>query len=170
LDRGGARLPFGRAKWDYQPDKLASLGGTMTIAAVLKSKGSQVETIAADATLFDAVRKLGEKRIGALPVIDSGRIAGIMSERDVIYCLRDHGPDVLEWPVHRVMSSLAVTVDSSTPIMSALALITQRRIRHLPVVDNGELKGLVSIGDLVKHRMERIEAEAEAMRAYIQSA
>jgi CBS domain-containing protein len=157
-------------KWDYQPDKLASLGGTMTIAAVLKSKGSQVETIAADATLFDAVRKLGEKRIGALPVIDSGRIAGIMSERDVIYCLRDHGPDVLEWPVHRVMSSPAVTVDSSTPIMSALALITQRRIRHLPVVDNGELKGLVSIGDLVKHRMERIEAEAEAMRAYIQSA
>jgi CBS domain-containing protein len=142
----------------------------MTIAAVLRSKGSNVETIAADATLFDAVRKLGEKRIGALPVIDHGRIAGIMSERDVIYCLRDHGPEVLDWPVHRAMTSPAVTVDSSTPILSALALITQRRIRHLPVVDNGELKGLVSIGDLVKHRMERIEAEAEAMRAYIQSA
>jgi CBS domain-containing protein len=142
----------------------------MTIAAVLRSKGSNVETIAADATLFDAVRKLGEKRIGALPVIDHGRIAGIMSERDVIYCLRDHGPEVLDWPVDRAMTSPAVTVDSSTPILSALALITQRRIRHLPVVDNGELKGLVSIGDLVKHRMERIEAEAEAMRAYIQSA
>ncbi len=142
----------------------------MTIAAVLRSKGSNVETIAADATLFDAVRKLGEKRIGALPVIDHGRIAGIMSERDVIYCLRDHGPEALDWPVHRAMTSPAVTVDSSTPILSALALITQRRIRHLPVVDNGELKGLVSIGDLVKHRMERIEAEAEAMRAYIQSA
>ena len=142
----------------------------MTIGAVLRSKGSQVETIAADATLYDAVRKLGEKRIGALPVIEQGRLAGIMSERDVIYCLRDHGPEVLDWPVRRVMTSPAVTVDSSTPILHALALITQRRIRHLPVVENGELKGLVSIGDLVKHRMERIEAEADAMRAYIQSA
>lgn len=142
----------------------------MTIAAVLRSKGNAVETIAADASLFDAVRKLGEHRIGALPVIENSRIAGIVSERDVIYCLRDHGPEALDWPVRRVMTSPAVTVDSSTPILSALALITQRRIRHLPVVENGELKGLVSIGDLVKHRMERIEAEAEAMRAYIQSA
>ena len=71
----------------------------MTIAAVLRDKGSAVETIAADATLFDAVRRLGEKRIGALPVIEGGRIAGIISERDVIYCLRDHGADVLDWPV-----------------------------------------------------------------------
>ncbi len=142
----------------------------MTIAAVLRSKGSAVETIAADATLFDAVRRLGEKQIGALPVIENGQIAGIMSERDVIYCLHDHGAEALHWAVHRVMTSPAVTVDPSTPILSALALITQRRIRHLPVVENGELKGLVSIGDLVKHRMERIEAEAEAMRAYIQSA
>ncbi len=142
----------------------------MTIAAVLRSKGSAVETIAADASLFDAVRKLGERRIGALPVIENGRIAGIMSERDVIYCLRDHGPEALDWPVRRAMTSPAITVDSSTPILNALALITQRRIRHLPVVENGELKGLVSIGDLVKHRMERIEAEAEAMRTYIQGA
>jgi len=142
----------------------------MTIAAVLRSKGNAVETIAADASLFDAVRKLGEKRIGALPVIENGRIAGIMSERDVIYCLRDHGAEALDWPVRRAMTSPAITVDSSTPILNALALITQRRIRHLPVVENGELKGLVSIGDLVKHRMERIEAEAEAMRTYIQGA
>jgi len=142
----------------------------MTIASVLQSKGSNVETIAGDATVFDAVRRLGEKRIGALPVIDGGRIAGIMSERDVIYCLRDHGPEVLDWPVSRVMSSPAVTVDSETEVLTALALITQRRIRHLPVVDGGTISGLVSIGDLVKYRMERIEAEAEAMRAYIQSA
>ena len=142
----------------------------MTIASVLQSKGSNVETIAGDATVFDAVRRLGEKRIGALPVIDGGRIAGIMSERDVIYCLRDHGPEVLDWPVSRVMSSPAVTVDSETEVLTALALITQRRIRHLPVVDGGTISGLVSIGDLVKYRMERIEAEADAMRAYIQSA
>ena len=142
----------------------------MTIAAVLGSKGHVVETIGADDRLFDAVRRLGEKRIGALPVLDSGRVAGIMSERDVIYCLRDHGPEVLDWPVSRVMSSPAITADPQMGVLAALALMTQRRIRHLPVVENGELKGIVSIGDLVKHRMERIEAEAEAMRSYIQSA
>ncbi|MFL6849682.1 MAG: CBS domain-containing protein [Sphingomicrobium sp.] len=142
----------------------------MTIALVLQGKGSNVETIAGGATVFDAVRLLGEKRIGALPVLDGGRVAGIISERDVIYCLRDHGSEVLEWPVSRVMSSPAITVDSETDVLTALALITQRRIRHLPVVDGGSLRGLVSIGDLVKYRMERIEAEADAMRQYIQSA
>jgi CBS domain-containing protein len=142
----------------------------MTIALVLQGKGSNVETIAGGATVFDAVRLLGEKRIGALPVLDGGRVAGIISERDVIYCLRDHGSEVLEWPVSRVMSSPAITVDSETDVLAALALITQRRIRHLPVVDGGSLRGLVSIGDLVKYRMERIEAEADAMRQYIQSA
>jgi CBS domain-containing protein len=142
----------------------------MTIASVLRGKGSAVETIASDATVFDAVRRLGEKRIGALPVLEGDRIAGIMSERDVIYCLRDHGPEVLDWPVSRAMSSPAITADSQTEVLSALALMTQRRIRHLPVVENGEIRGIVSIGDLVKYRMERIEAEADAMRAYIQSA
>jgi CBS domain-containing protein len=142
----------------------------MTIAAVLGNKGTQVESIAADASLFDAVRKLGEKRIGALLVMEGGRIAGIVSERDVIYCLHDHGPDVLESPVSRVMTAPAITAESSTGVLAALALMTQRRIRHLPVVDGGQLRGIVSIGDLVKYRMERIEAEAEAMRAYIQSA
>jgi CBS domain-containing protein len=142
----------------------------MTIAAVLRSKGSAVETIAADAAVFDAVRKLGENRIGALPVIEQGRIAGIMSERDVIYCLRDHGPEVLDWQVRRVMSSPAITASTDTDVLAALALMTQRRIRHLPIVEGDEIRGIVSIGDLVKHRMERIEAEAEAMRTYIQSA
>ena len=142
----------------------------MTIAVVLQGKGSAVETIAADASVFDAVRRLGEKRIGALPVVEGDRITGIMSERDVIYCLRDHGPEVLDWPVSRVMSSPAITADSSTEVLAALAVMTQRRIRHLPVVDGGRIRGIVSIGDLVKHRMERIEAEAEALRTYIQSA
>jgi CBS domain-containing protein len=142
----------------------------MTIAAVLRGKGSNVETITADARLSDAVQRLGEKRIGALPVVEDGRITGIISERDVIYCLKDHGPDVLDWPVSRMMSSPAITADSDMDVLAALALMTQRRIRHLPVVERGEIQGIVSIGDLVKHRMERIEAEADAMRAYIQSA
>ena len=142
----------------------------MTIASVLRDKGSAVETIAAEANVFDAVRILGEKRIGALPVLEGGRLAGIISERDVIYCLRDHGPEVLAWKIARVMSAPAITADSDTSVLSALALMTKRRIRHLPIIERGEIRGIVSIGDLVKHRMERIEAEADAMRAYIQSA
>lgn len=141
----------------------------MTIAAVLQEKGSGIETIAAETTLFDAVRRLGEKRIGALPVVEDGRIVGMVSERDVIYSLRDHGRAALDRPVGQVMSSPAITVDSQTDVLSALALITERRIRHLPVVEGGEIRGIVSIGDLVKYRMERIEAEAEAMRVYIQT-
>lgn len=142
----------------------------MTIAAVLGGKGRQVETIAPAKRLHDAVRRLGEKRIGALPVVEDGRIVGIISERDIIYCLKDHGAEALDWPVERAMSSPAITVSQDTDVLAALALITQRRVRHLPVVEAGEICGIVSIGDLVKHRMERIEAEAEAMRAYIQSA
>ena len=142
----------------------------MTIAAVLQGKGSGIETIAADSSLFDAVRRLGERRIGALPVVEDGRIVGMISERDVIYSLREHGRDALDRPVGEIMTSPAITVDSRTDVLSALALITERRIRHLPVVDSGEIRGIVSIGDLVKFRMERIEAEAEAMRVYIQSA
>lgn len=142
----------------------------MTIASVIQGKGTTVETISGDDSVYNAVRRLGEKRIGALPVVDGGRISGIMSERDVIYCLREHGPEVLDWPVSRVMSSPAITADSQTEVLHALGLMTQRRIRHLPVVDGGELRGIVSIGDLVKYRMDRIEAEADAMRAYIQSA
>jgi CBS domain-containing protein len=142
----------------------------MTIAAVLGNKGSAVETIDSSATLFDVVRRLGEKRIGALPVIDAGTIAGIVSERDVIYCLREHGAEALDWPVPRAMSAPAITAEPGMEVLVALALMTKRRIRHLPVVEGGEIRGIVSIGDLVKHRMDRIEAEAEAMRAYIQSA
>lgn len=142
----------------------------MTIAAVLGRKGSAVETIAADATVSEAIARLGEKRIGALPVLEANAIAGIISERDVIYCLRDHGPAMLDWPVARLMSSPAITVDLNTDVLTALALMTQRRIRHLPVIADGAIRGIVSIGDLVKYRMERIEAEADAMRSYIQSA
>ena len=109
------------------------------------------------------LREYGEEKNG-------GRIAGIISERDLIYCLREHGPEVLDWPVSRVMSSPAITAEPQTEVLSALATMTQRRIRHLPIVERGAIVGIVSIGDLVKYRMECIEAEAEAMRSYIQSA
>lgn len=141
----------------------------MTIAAILDSKGSEVATIAADADVRQAVELLGEHRIGALPVVDGGSVTGIISERDIIYCLKDSGAEVLDWPVSRLMTSPAITVEPHTPVLNALAMMTQKRIRHLPVVEGGSLKGIVSIGDLVKYRIERIEREAEALRTYIQS-
>jgi CBS domain-containing protein len=101
----------------------------MTIATVLRSKGSEVETITAEERLIDAVHKLGGRRIGALPVVAGDEIVGIMSERDVIYCLRDHGAESLDWPVSRAMTSPAITASPDTEVLSALALMTQKRIR-----------------------------------------
>jgi CBS domain-containing protein len=142
----------------------------MIIAAILSTKGSEVATVPTGTSVRDAVSLLAEKRIGAVPVLDAGEIRGIFSERDLVRCVSDHGSGVLDWPVEKVMSSPVETVDTQTPILPALATMTQRRMRHLPVVEDGKIRGIVSIGDLVKHRIERIEAEADALRTYIQSA
>ncbi len=141
----------------------------MTIAAILQNKGNEVVTVELGTPVRDAIALLAERRIGALPVCESGNVAGIMSERDVIYCLGSDGAEMLDWPVERIMTSPAITVEPGKRIIGALSLMTQRRIRHLPVVEQGRLVGLVSIGDLVKYRMDQIEQEAEAMRSYIQS-
>jgi len=141
----------------------------MTIAAILQTKGSEVLTVDCATSVRDAVTLLAERKIGAVPVLRGGSVAGIMSERDIIYCLRSDGAAVLDWPVERIMTAPAITVASTADILGALSLMTKRRIRHLPVVDGEALIGLVSIGDLVKFRMDKIEAEAEAMLNYIQS-
>jgi len=141
----------------------------MTIAAILQSKGAEVLTVECATPVRDAIDLLAERKIGALPVLRGGEVAGIMSERDVIYCLRSDGASMLDWTVERIMTAPAITVTLDTEIMSALSLMTRRRIRHLPVVEGGALLGLVSIGDLVKYRMDRIEADAAAMLSYIQS-
>lgn len=142
----------------------------MTIAAVLSNKGREVATIARDATLREAAAELASRNIGALVVLDeSGEVAGVLSERDIITCLAAHGDShLLDRPVSEAMTAPAITVLPAHPVLSALALMTARRIRHLPVLQGGRLVGLVSIGDLVKHRIEHIEREAEAMRIYIQ--
>ena len=142
----------------------------MTIAAILQNKGSEVLTVACDTSVRDAVALLAERKIGALPVVRDGAVAGIMSERDVIYCLKSDGAAILDWPVERIMTAPAITVEPDKQVLSALSLMTLRRIRHLPVVEGGRIVGLVSIGDLVKYRMDKIEREAEQMLAYIQSA
>ena len=141
----------------------------MTIAKILATKGDAVDCIDADSDVTSAVALLAGKRIGAAPVMRSGEVVGVLSERDVLYCLQSHGADVLARPVAEVMTAPAVTVGRGQSILGALALMTRRRIRHLPVVEEGRLIGIVSIGDLVKYRIDGIEAEAEAMRAYIQS-
>ncbi|PKP90820.1 MAG: hypothetical protein CVT77_14030 [Alphaproteobacteria bacterium HGW-Alphaproteobacteria-16] len=142
----------------------------MTIAAILGGKGQDVITIAGERTVRDAVALLAEKRIGAVPVVEGGVVAGIFSERDVIHCLQRDGAAALDQQVRMVMTAPAITVTRDEAVLGALSLMTQRRIRHLPVVEDGALLGFVSIGDLVKYRIERIEAEANHMRAYIQSA
>jgi CBS domain-containing protein len=141
----------------------------MTIAVILQSKGTEVLTVACETKVRDAVALLADRKIGAVPVVRAGSVAGIMSERDIIYRLRSDGAEILDWRVEQIMTAPAITVEPSTEIMSALSLMTRRRIRHLPVVEGEALIGLVSIGDLVKHRMDRIEAEAAAMLTYIQS-
>ena len=140
----------------------------MTIKAVLQTKGDGVESIAGSLSVREAVALLAEKRIGAMPVIENGQVVGIFSERDVIYGLARDGAGLLEKSVGEVMVSPAITVERDSPVMTALSLMTRRRIRHLPVIADGVPVGFVSIGDLVKFRIEKIEAEAAAMRDYIQ--
>lgn len=144
----------------------------MTTAAVLSLKGREVATITRGATLGEAAAELTRNRIGALVVVgEGGEVAGVLSERDIVACLAEHGDSQLgERHVADAMTAPAITVTAATPVLTALALMTARRIRHLPVVEGGRLTGLVSIGDLVKYRIDHIEREAEAMRSYIQSA
>jgi CBS domain-containing protein len=142
----------------------------MTVAAIMRGPDAAIFSASGDESVAAVTAKLAEHRIGALPVLEDGNVVGIFSERDVIYGIAKHGPDMLQKTVRDVMTTPAITIGSDTPVLSALSLMTRRRIRHLPVVDAGTLVGFVSIGDLVKYRVERIEAEATAMRDYIQMA
>ena len=142
----------------------------MTIAAILQGKGGEVIQVRSTDSVLSAVRLLADRRIGCVPVVDDGEVVGIFSERDLVYRVAIDGAAVLDQPVGVVMTAPAITIDDQTPVMSGLSLMTKRRVRHLPVVVNGQLVGLISIGDLVKYRIDRIESEAAAMRDYIQTA
>jgi CBS domain-containing protein len=141
----------------------------MTIAAILARKGDKLLSVECTTPVRDAIAMLAEHKIGSLPVIRDGKVAGIMSERDIIYCLRSDGAAILDWTVEKIMTAPAITVTRDVSVLAALSQMTKRRIRHLPVVEDDRLIGIVSIGDLVAYRIDRIESEAEAMRAYIQS-
>ncbi|MEH6792418.1 CBS domain-containing protein [Parasphingorhabdus sp.] len=141
----------------------------MTIQSILQGRGGEIYSCAADIPVSQAVEILAEKRIGALPVLNGDKVVGIFSERDVLHCLRQHGRDALDHAVRDVMTADVISVERTKSVMGALSLMTKRRIRHLPVVEDGKLVGFVSIGDLVKYRIDKIEGEAAAMRDYIQS-
>jgi CBS domain-containing protein len=138
----------------------------MSLAAMLQDDRAIVSA-APDTPVRDIVSLLAEHRIGAVPVVDGDAVIGILSERDVIHALAREGAAALDRPASAVMTTPAITVDRAISPLAGLSLMTRRRIRHLPVVEGGRLIGFVSIGDLVKARIERIEQEAEAMRAYI---
>ena len=142
----------------------------MTIARLIEGRSSDIVCCETGTSVREAVALFASRRIGAVPVLEGGEIVGIFSERDVVRQLAEHGPEMLDGSVGAVMTAPAITVEPGTGVMDALELMTLRRFRHLPVVQGGQMVGFVSIGDLVKYRIERIEAEAEAMRSYIQSA
>ena len=140
----------------------------MSVSHILKSKGRDVITASANDKLKSIAEILATKRIGAIVILGSNnKIEGIVSERDVVRCLATEGVKALDIPVSKIMSKNVKTcseLDSETELM---ALMTDNRIRHLPVVDHGKLVGMISIGDVVKFRIEAIEREAADMKAYI---
>ena len=141
----------------------------MTVGAILGNKGREVISITADQSVGEAVAVLATRRVGAVPVMDGADVVGIFSERDVIHAIAEFGAAAMARKVGDTMTSPAITVGPNDPVIGALSLMSRRRIRHLPVIEDGRVIGLVSIGDLVKYRIDRIEADAEAMRNYIQS-
>ena len=142
----------------------------MTVSAFVGDKRGAIITASRSTPVTQVVALFSERRIGCVPIVEDGRVLGIFSERDVVYGLAREGASLLDKAVGDVMTTPAVTISGDTPIISALSLMTKRRMRHLPIVDGDQMVGFVSIGDLVKSRIDRIESEAEAMRSYIQSA
>jgi CBS domain-containing protein len=143
----------------------------MTVRAILSRKGRDVSTIAPTASLSEAVKLLAERRIGAVVVTGpDNRVAGILSERDIVRVLGERGPDALQDNVAAVMTRKVSTCQESETVALLMEKMTAGKFRHLPVVEQGRLVGIVSIGDVVKLRVEEIEGETEALREYIATA
>jgi CBS domain-containing protein len=140
----------------------------MKVENILQSKGMTVHTVSTHAPIAEAVRLLKEHRIGAVVVLaDNGAIAGILSERDVVRHLADDPAGLLRRSVREIMTSEVVNCEKDTAVAELMELMTKFRIRHIPVVKGGELVGIVSIGDVVKFKIEETEREALALREYI---
>ena len=143
----------------------------MNVETILRNKGRNVITVRPDAKVGAAVALLRRHGIGALVVSgDGAAIDGILSERDVVHALADQGDRTLGLEVAQLMSRRVVTCKLGDTVADLMALMTERRIRHLPVVERGKLAGMISIGDVVKTRLDEVESEATSMREFIASA
>lgn len=139
----------------------------MGISSILKAKGSDVLSVSPETRIREVITVLVQHRIGSVLVCEADSVVGVVSERDVVRLLGGHEVGALELVVRDVMTAPVISISPHDSIADAMALMTDRRIRHLPVMDSGRLVGIVSIGDLVKRRIEEIEQEAIALKDYI---
>ncbi len=139
----------------------------MTVAAILRNKSGKTVSVTPRMTLAEVASILTQHRIGAAPVLDGTRLAGIVSERDLVHCLARHGAAALDLPVAEAMSRTVQTATPQTTVPEAMAQMTAGRFRHLPVMDGGQMSGIVSIGDVVKARLDEQAHEVESLRAYV---
>ena len=142
----------------------------MTVRAILDSKGHHIEGVEPDVKLSAAIRILAERKIGAVLVMSGGRIEGILSERDIVRVLGERGARVLDEPVSAVMTRKVVSCRQADTVAAIMEMMTLGKFRHLPVVEEGMVVGLISIGDIVKWRVREYEMEQEALRDYIKTA
>ena len=142
----------------------------MTVRAILDTKGHQIVSLETEAKLSAAVKTLAERKIGAVLVMQVGRIEGILSERDVVRVLGERGASVLDEPVSAVMTRKVVSCRPADTVAGIMEMMTLGKFRHLPVVEEGKVVGLISIGDIVKWRVREYETEQEALREYIKTA
>jgi signal-transduction protein with cAMP-binding, CBS, and nucleotidyltransferase domain len=143
----------------------------MSVSNILSAKGRDVVTAKSDDTVRSVAQLLATRRIGAIVILNSaGKIDGIVSERDVVRVIAADGASALDLKVSKVMTSKVKTCSETDSEVELMAMMTANRIRHLPVVAHGKLTGMISIGDVVKHRIEAIEHEAQDLKAYIASA
>lgn len=143
----------------------------MIVQTILSQKGSDVATIAPTANVADAIKMLCDRKIGALVITGAGgRITGIVSERDIVRTFGSHGAAALDMPLTDVMTRKVVTCEPNDKMAEIMELMTRGKFRHLPVLENEDLVGIVSIGDVVKMRLAQLEHEQDALRDYIQTA
>jgi CBS domain-containing protein len=140
---------------------------TMRIADVLRTKGAAVATITPETSVSGLLNELAMNNIGAMVVVSSDGVVGIVSERDVVRKLHEHGVELLRLPVSQIMTTMVATCSPTDTVDHLTALMTTKRVRHIPVVENDRLVGIVSIGDIVKQRMEELESEQRALQDYI---
>lgn len=140
----------------------------MNVAAILKAKGRAVTTAQPDDTVEDVARKIASKRIGALVIVnEAGAVQGIVSERDIVRGIGEKGIDILRRPVSDLMTRNVITCSEQNSLDEMMGIMTQGRFRHVPVVVDGKLSGIISIGDVVKHHIAEVQLEVTAMREYL---